>query len=450
MKKFISLLLIICLSLLGLQKSMPVKAEDDYPDYCTTNYDQNKCREYLKQTSKNINNIKDEIETAKDDLEKAQLLATSYAEQAASLDSEIYSLNVQINELQTKIDALVIEIEANQAKVDALNNRVLSRMKQSQKTMHFNPYIDFILSAKGFDDMLRRAYGVEAITSKDKADREELKELIAKLEKDKADLDEAKSALDYSRIVLIEKQEALEVMRDYWFEVQKETEEMIAELQNSLEQQKRNYADILAMIPDLSSVPTSDGMVRPVPGAVVSAGVWYYPASFGGGVHLGVDYAVGRGTTIVAPMNGVVIISSDECASTGWLGNGCPYNGNGVYAGGNQVIMIGTSTDKNGVSRVYGVSFFHLQSGSPRGRGVVMQGEYIGQVGSSGNSTGPHCHIELYYLGEGDMSDIQDDYLYRNYSTSFNCGWMGYGLNRLCENGVGAPCRLNPQLYFGG
>ena len=53
MKKFISLLLIICLSLLGLQKSMPVKAQDDYPDYCTTNYDHNKCREYLKQTSKN-------------------------------------------------------------------------------------------------------------------------------------------------------------------------------------------------------------------------------------------------------------------------------------------------------------------------------------------------------------------------------------------------------------
>ena len=450
MKKIISLLLILCFCLLTINKSNHIVAQNEYPDYCTTNYDHVKCREYLKKTSQNINNIKDEIEEAENDLEKAQLLATSYAEQAASLDNDIYTLNVQIAALQEKIDALILEIEANQGKVDALNARVLSRMAESQKTMHFNPYIDFILSAKGFDDMLRRAYGVEAITSKDKADREELKELILKLEKDKADLDASKSELDYSRIILLEKQESLEVMRDYWFEIQRETELMIEELQNSLEQQKRNYSDILGLLPDISSVPASEGMSRPVPGATVSAGVWRYPASFGAGVHLGVDYAVGRGTTIVAPMNGIVILSSDQCPSTGWLGNGCPYDGNGVYAGGNQVIMMGTAVDSNGISRVYGVSFFHLQSGSPRGRGVVMQGEYIGQVGSSGNSTGPHCHIELYYLGEGDMSDIQDDYLYRDYSTSFNCGWMSYGLNRLCENGVGAPCRLNPQLYFGG
>lgn len=454
MKKILSILLILSFCLLSLPKSTYVIAENEVPDFCDLGnreaYDRERCSEYIKQTSQTISDLRKDIENAETDIEQAQLLATSYAEQAASLDSEIYALNIQINDLQIKIDALIVEIETNQAKVDELNSRVLKRMADSQKNMHFNPYVDFILSARGFDDMLRRVYAVEAITEKDEADREELKELIAKLEADKAELDASKAELDYSRYLLLEKQEALEMMRDYWFEIQRQTEEMLAELRNSLEEEKRNYSNLLNFIGDISSIPTSEGMLRPVPGATVSAGVWYYPASFGGGVHLGVDYAVGRGTTIVSPMNGVVILSSNSCPSTGYLGNGCPYDKTGVLGGGNQVIMIGTAIDSNGNSQVYGVSFFHMQADSPRGTGVVMQGEYIGLVGSSGNSTGPHCHIELYYLGPGDMSDIQDDYLHRNYSVGFNCGWMSYGLNRLCQNGVGAPCRLDPRLYFGG
>ena len=450
--KILLILLVLSFGLLSFEKASFVKAED-YPDYCDMHddsYDYSRCMDYIRGMSSTIKDIEAEIENAEGSLQAAQELATSYALQAESLDSEIYTLNTQIADLEAKIEALEIEIEENQVKVDELNSRVKARMAESQKTMHFNPFVDFILRSKGFDDMLRRVYGIEAITSKDKADREELKELIAKLEADKAELDASKQELDYSRSVLLEKQAQLIVMRNYWMEIQRQTEEQISNLQNALEDYKQSYAYLLDSIEDISVLPSSAGFTRPVPGAVISAGAWYYPASFGGGVHLGVDYAVGRGTTITAPINGIVIVSSDSCPSTGYLGNGCPWDGTGVAAGGNQVIMIGSATDSNGVSHVYGVSFFHMQSGSPRGTGVVMQGEYIGQVGSSGNSTGPHCHIELYYLGEGDMADIQSDYLYRNYSFSFNCGWMYYGLNRLCENGVGAPCRLNPQHYFGG
>ena len=35
----------------------------------------------------------------------------------------------------------------------------------------------------------------------------------------------------------------------------------------------------------------------------------------------------------------------------------------------------------------------------------ILQDEVIGAVGSSGSSTGPHCHIEMYYLGNGDLYD---------------------------------------------
>ena len=244
MKKFISILLVISFGLLCLQRASFVKAED-YPDYCdmhSDSYSYSRCMEYLKGMSSTISEIETEIENAEGDLLAAQELATSYAAQAESLDAEIYELNVQIADLEAKIEALEIEIEENQEKVDDLNSRVKARMAESQKTMHFNPFIDFILSAKGFDDMLRRVYGIEAITSKDKADREELKELIAKLEADKAELDASKEELDYSKSVLLEKQAQLIVMRNYWLQVQRETEEQISILQNSLEDYKQSYS----------------------------------------------------------------------------------------------------------------------------------------------------------------------------------------------------------------
>ena len=452
MKKLLTILLVISFLLTGVPSSGVsfVRAEDDLPYYCQLDsYDIQKCAEYLQSLNRNISEIKDQIEEAENDLATAQALASRYAGQLDGIEVEITNLNTEVAELDVKIEELKKSIEENEDKVEDLNNRVLRRMEEAQKTMHFNPYLDFILSATGFDDMLRRVYGIEAITGKDKKDREDLKEMIDKLKADKEELDAKLIELDEKKNELLDKQAQLIIMRSYWLEVQRETEAQIEELQNSLEEARQSYSYVLDNLPDISGVPSSEGMTSPVPGASISASVWYYPKSFGGGVHLGVDYAVGSGHVIYAPMNGVVIRSSDTCDSVGCLGCGCPTSGSGVYAGGNQVTMIGTAIDSNGDSQVYGVSFFHMQSGSPTGLGVVMQGDYIGRVGSSGNSTGPHCHIELYYLGPGDMTDIRDDYLNRSYSSSFNCGWGSFGLYRLCENGVGAPCRLNPTNYFG-
>ncbi len=452
MKKVLSVLLVIAFLLTGVPSSGVsfVRAEDELPYYCEVDtYDMQKCSEYLQSLNRNITDIKNQIEEAESDLATAQALAMKYAGQLDGIETEIADLNTEVAELDVKIEELKKSIEENEVKVEDLNTRVLKRMEEAQKTMHFNPYLDFILSATGFDDMLRRVYGIEAITGKDKKDREDLKEMIEKLKADKEELDLRLIELDEKKNELLDKQAQLIIMRNYWLEVQRETEAQIEEMQNALEEARQSYSYVLDNLPDISGVPSSEGKTSPVPRASISPSVWYYTKSLGGGVHLGVDYAVGMGQIISAPMNGIVIRSSDNCDSYGYLGNGCPLNGPGVAAGGNQVTMIGTAIDSNGDSQVYGVSFFHMQSGSPTGTGVIMQGDYVGRVGSSGNSTGPHCHIELYYLGPGDMTDIRDDYLNRSYSSSFNCGWGSFGLYRLCENGTGAPCRLNPTLYFG-
>ena len=75
----------------------------------------------------------------------------------------------------------------------------------------------------------------------------------------------------------------------------------------------------------------------------------------------------------------------------------------------------------------------------------VTKGQTIGREGSTGYSTGPHCHVEIMYLGDG--SDFSYYAQHWNGDFSFGCGWVGW--DRKCDAGYGAPCRIRPETVFG-
>lgn len=90
--------------------------------------------------------------------------------------------------------------------------------------------------------------------------------------------------------------------------------------------------------------------------------------------HLAIDIAAATGAPIYAADAGVVVYA-------GWHPNGY----------GN-VVMI---DHMNGYHTVYA----HLSSINVRCGANVIQGNVIGRAGSTGNSTGPHLHFEVRYLG---------------------------------------------------
>ena len=118
-----------------------------------------------------------------------------------------------------------------------------------------------------------------------------------------------------------------------------------------------------------SEVPSSAvqgiGLIRPISGTITSR--------FGprwGSTHKGLDIAAPTGTTIAAAAAGTVVFS-------GW----------DSYGLGNCVKI----DHGNGVITVYGhCSSLYVTSGQ-----YVSQGEAIAAVGSTGNSTGPHLHLEI-------------------------------------------------------
>ncbi len=414
--------------------------EEEKSDYekCVYDGDKEACRAIAKNAQNSLKEIENQIANAENDREAAIALANEYAGKAESLQGDIDRLKVQIDELKARIEELTIQIEENEAKVEALNTRVKNRMIETQKTMHFNGYLEFILGSKSFTDMLRRVYGVEAIVSKDKSDRETLLSVIEQLNKDKAELDKSKKELDASYEEIVAKQAELIAMQEFYEEeavrIEEELDAMTAERDNIY-----NTFDDLRDALRTMGVTVSDGFVAAVHNSWISASVWNYDNNFlSGAWHLGVDYAASRGTQIHAPADGVIIRADGSCSDPGYLGSSC---GAWISGGGSQVYMmceVGGS--------IYGFIFFHLNAVYVSYGDFVLQDDVIGLVGSSGSSTGPHCHIEMYYLGDGELLD----YLSMGWNATFSVGRGYTAYSNRCEIGTPAPCILNPEYYLPG
>ena len=94
--------------------------------------------------------------------------------------------------------------------------------------------------------------------------------------------------------------------------------------------------------------------------------------------HRGVDYAASRGTPIVAPAAGRVVLVGRES-------QGFRLHGNTVGLDHGQGVLS---------------IFLHLHQIDVREGDFVAAGQRLGTVGATGASTGPHLHWGLYVLGE--------------------------------------------------
>ncbi|NKX53861.1 peptidoglycan DD-metalloendopeptidase family protein [Arthrobacter sp. E918] len=136
--------------------------------------------------------------------------------------------------------------------------------------------------------------------------------------------------------------------------------------------------------PAAPSEPSSFGLIAPV-SAWVSSGFGWRPTpagtiDFGGSggyMHTGLDYAAGCGTPVKAPASGSVMYAE-------WGG-----------AAGNFVVISHGVVAGNALATKY----FHLTRSVVYPGQSVGQGQVIGYVGTTGNSTGCHLHFETVLNG---------------------------------------------------
>lgn len=130
-----------------------------------------------------------------------------------------------------------------------------------------------------------------------------------------------------------------------------------------------------------------------LPGVRVSDNFGRSGSAWSSGTHTGTDFPAPLGTPVRAAHTGVVTVRTDQSWAGPWLvvietGSAAgPSNGSGGGAG-------------------LATWYAHMSSISVATGDVVQAGQQIGTVGSEGNSTGPHLHLELHPNGsDGPAAD---------------------------------------------
>ena len=475
MKKLITVLtsFALCACMLPLQI---IHAED--PAYTDSEYWNNYCSDAENSTTSACDAYRDYLKSVKSDLASkltdAKTLREQYEADAATakaqvaayqtqidekqsqinaVQAEIDNLQTQIDAKQKEIDAKQAEIAATQAKIDTISTKIKQRMVNEQSSLKINKYLDILMGASTLQDWLRIVSGLKAISESDKNSSDELVTMREQLSTQKTELQKAQDEIKATQAEQQAQKDELSTAQQELITYQANAQ-AAAELASELTAQQLALEDnisanidsikaTLSQVAAQNGVPeTSEGWTYPVPGAYKSAGTWNYP---GGSIHLGYDFAASLGTPIVAAANGLIIASANGCGY-GSLGDGCGKAQGGLWGGGNQVYELAVVGDS-----LYALIYAHMLINTPIATGTyVSAGDQIGQLGSSGNSTGPHCHVEVTYLGAA--SDFSSWLAGWNGDLGFGCGWAGSydGYGRRCEAGYSAPCRIRPETVFGG
>lgn len=332
---------------------------------------------------------REEMQAGIDELKNQQ---AGVLEQKRALDeqNEVYRQELELIEEQVSLyTRLVDEKAAELEKATADEAEQLAIYKQHVRAMEENgeyTYLSIIFGSKSLSQLMSNLDMIGEIMDADKriydqytAAREDAEEIKAEYETtlsaladkqaeyeaEKADL-EAKIAEANDMIAQLE--EEINSNYDLYLEVLAQEEALESDIQSMIAEMERQEA--------ANSITSTGTYIWPLPGySPGSAYGWrmhpiYHEMRF----HAGEDIGAPSGTPILAADSGMATVIAD--------------NGNGY---GNYIMI------NHGGGRV--TLYAHMSAFAISNGATVSQGQVIGYVGSTGNSTGPHLHIEVRVNG---------------------------------------------------
>ena len=335
-----------------------------------------------------LNEVQSQMQKMQERKEKARQKAAAASEGLEEIQSRLNELQAQARELQAKSNALQAKINDNQAKLAKKKAEVEQRKKvysQRLRQIYINGqvnYLDVLLGAKDFGDFSSRMYLLQKIISSDIA-------MLQQLQKDEAEIKSRQEQLDAEMKEIKSTKAELEAKRARANKLKEQRSYMLYKAQEEEQQSQSEYERLLAISENITAMlrnmessgggsSSSGGTGRfmwPCRGEITSYFGWRTHPIFGTTkYHSGMDIAVDYGTPIMAADSGTVIYS-------GWLG-GYGYD-----------VMIDHGS---GLVTLYA----HNQSLNVYEGQYVTKGTCIAYAGSTGYSTGPHCHFEVRLHGE--------------------------------------------------
>ena len=358
---------------------------------------------YADDLDDQVQDLQGQIDSSRLEQENWQQVIEDVSAKLKQIQADLDAANARLQGIRNKqaeINAQIVATQNEIVKMEAylktrqnvLNHRVRAIYMHGQLN-----YLEVILGANSFSDFANRVELLKRIIRSDY-------NLILEIQKQKAAIEAKKAQLE-------EDKRQLDALAAEAEKTQKEIAAKKAEQQKVLDAAKSNKAAAAQMEQDLNAqlasvrnliqqrlaaaeaarqatqqaaesdngggggsddnyVQGTGAMSWPCSGPITSPFGYRTHPIFGTTIfHAGIDIGVDYGTPIHAADSGVVVYS-------GWISG---------Y--GNAVII----DHGGGVSTLYG----HNQSLAVSEGQSVSKGSVIAYAGSTGNSTGPHCHFEV-------------------------------------------------------
>ena len=383
-KKFISLLLSVAVAMtMTLSTVMtPLAASSSVSDLRQKLQEQQAELEKVNQQLKETQSTKADAQALKQQLEQQKSLLLG---QIANLTEQIGKLDNDIVNKQDEIAQKQQEVDQKQAEYDQRWEDFKGRMKAMQR-LNDGGSIALLSSATNLYQLLTFATTLEQIVSQDEQICQQLEDEHTQLEQQKAELEQAKADLEATKADYESQKAALDsktselaqnisqtnasiseaeaeeqALKEAQIEANKRVDEAAKELDAALNAANQAYGN--------ASIQCSLDFGRPL------ATYKYVSCYFGGNGHRGTDYAAPGGTSIYAVTGGVVTAAAYHYS---W----------GYY------VQVYHGKDDKGNS--YSTLYAHMNSAPIVSVGdSVSKGQTLGYVGSTGNSTGNHLHLEM-------------------------------------------------------
>lgn len=320
--------------------------------------------------------------------EEAAAKVESVSERLRIIQDDLKAATASYNEVKEQLDTVDGKIDENtqllektQADLKIKNHKLQKRVRDIYINGQIS-YVDVLFGAKDISDLMSRMDVLKRIIRHDydlimkvKEEKAVVESTRGQLEKDRAEAEKlVADARDKKELVEIKKAEQQELLDQAIYD--RDTSERAYEELMAASEEVANMIRRSQMASAYTGAPAgAGGMIWPLGGPVTSEFGWRTHPIFGTArYHSGLDIGGDYGQPVYAAAGGTVIYA-------GWISG---------Y--GNAVII----DHGGGITTLYG----HNDSLNVSEGESVSQGQVIAQCGSTGNSTGPHCHFEVRENGE--------------------------------------------------
>lgn len=376
LKKILSVLLVIIL----VMTMVPFSAAADDGDEEDIEAKKERLKELEALIQEYRNNANEQAALAEALQEEIKILDS----QMTQVETEIVALNGRIDETQLRLD----HAETNLAKANADYTAYKNQLEERMVAMYMygdQGYLEVLFGSQSFSDFISRATAIASIMSYDREIAKRLKDTENLIEAQKVIIEEQKARLDEMMVELQLKEadlesskavkraamEEVEALQAYWTEQAENYHEEAYELRKALAEEGSgsDYANTYQMF------------LWPTPGyyGITSDYGWRICPFHGHEFHTGIDIGAPRNAKAIAPCNGRVTRAS-------W------------YGGYGNCIILDLGTDIYG--NTYKCLYAHLNSYAVDVGDIVTQGQTVGYVGTTGDSTGYHLHFEIHVGGD--------------------------------------------------